>query len=67
MIAVDRAANSAASFRRERPKSVKASTTPALTMPMQISSARSMARMTTLPVSLAPTGPRTSLARIAAV
>ena len=45
MIAVDSAANSAASFRREWPRSVKASTTPALTMPMQISSARSMARI----------------------
>ena len=48
MIALDKAAHSVASFRRECPRSVSASTTPAETMPMQISSARSMAKMKTL-------------------
>ena len=58
--------DSVASFRRECPRSVSASTTPAETMPTQISSARSMAKMKTMPFVL-PTGPRTSIAMIAAV
>jgi hypothetical protein len=61
-----RAPNTVASRRRAPPKSVAASTTPAQTIPMQISLARVTASINASPLA-PPVAPNSSLATMAAV